>query len=149
MAALGLDIRRHAVQNQRVQLLLHMLAVVVSTCGIEQLQPARALSHSHAHAAGTTCTDLGFSGLQLCSDCKLMSTIVTNNGKPKTKDEKKEKRKRKIGGIATRSLRKPLMQSKTLKKKCRIHLFIPRSVLRPFGRTFSLFSVSTFVQEVN
>jgi len=79
MAALGLDIRRHAVQNQRVQLLLHMLAVVVSTCGIEQLQPARALSHSHAHAAGTTCTDLGFSGLQLCSDCKLMSTIVTNN----------------------------------------------------------------------
>ena len=116
MAALGLDIRRHAVQNQRVQLLLHMLAVVVSTCGIEQLQPARALSHSHAHAAGTTCTDLGFSGLQLCSDCKLMSTIVTNNGKPKTKDEKKEKRKRKIGGIATRSLRKPLMQSKTLKK---------------------------------
>ena len=89
MAALGLDIRRHAVQNQRVQLLLHMLAVVVSTCGIEQLQPARALSHSHAHAAGTTCTDLGFSGLQLCSDCKLMSTIVTNNGKPKTKDEKK------------------------------------------------------------
>ena len=116
MAALGLDIRRHAVQNQRVQLLLHMLAVVVSTCGIEQLQPARALSHSHAHAAGTTCTDLGFSGLQLCSDCKLMSTIVTNNGKPKTKDEKKEKRKRKIGGIATRSLRKPLMRSKTLKK---------------------------------
>ena len=95
MAALGLDIRRHAVQNQRVQLLLHMLAVVVSTCGIEQLQPARALSHSHAHAAGTTCTDLGFSGLQLCSDCKLMSTIVTNNGKPKTKDEKKKKRKRK------------------------------------------------------
>ena len=116
MAALGLDIRRHAVQNQRVQLLLHMLAVVVSTCGIEQLQPARALSHSHVHAAGTTCTDLGFSGLQLCSDCKLMSTIVTKNGKPKTKDEKKKKRKRKIGGIATRSLRKPLMQSKTLKK---------------------------------
>ncbi len=59
---------------------LALRCAVVLLCTANHFAWANAAPLERRHV-GKTCTDLGFSGLQLCSDCNLMSTIVSNKGK--------------------------------------------------------------------
>ena len=55
-----------------------MVAVVASVvCAAHALAVAEA---AIASLAGATCTDRGFTGLQLCSDCTLLASFVDDKG---------------------------------------------------------------------
>ena len=56
-------------------------ALLVLACAAHYAGGAEA--KASRHRVKTTCTALGYSGLQLCSDCALMAQFVKNRG---TKD---------------------------------------------------------------
>ena len=74
------------MEDRRQRLVLQALAVLVvchnAVLGVEA-SPAplgKGNITRGSQVFGKTCTDLGFSGLQLCSDCKLMARYVSNKG---------------------------------------------------------------------
>jgi hypothetical protein len=72
------------MEERRQRLVLQALALLVvchnAVLGVEASPAPLAKGNitRSSQVFGKTCTDLGFSGLQLCSDCKLMARYVSN-----------------------------------------------------------------------